>query len=117
MRHAGFVRRIQRGDDLNGKLQNVDQLQTSPGKMFTQRYAVDVFRRYKRTRLRLPKFINSENVWMIEIRDSARFLRKALQAILVFRNFSRHDLERHSPAQFRSILRQVNLAHPARPQL
>src|SRR5437899_6094789 len=85
--------------------------------MFTQRYAVDVFRRYKRTRLRLPEFINSENVWMIEIRDGARFLRKALQAIFVFRNFSRHDLERHSPAQFRSILRQVNLAHPARPQL
>src|SRR6188474_733903 len=55
-----------------------------------------------------------EDVGMIEIGYGARFLGKALQTILIFSNFGRQDLERHSAAEFRSVLRQINLTHPAR---
>ena len=48
------------------------------------------------------------------IRNGARLLRKALRTILVSGNFGRQDLERHSPAQFRCVLREIDLAHPTR---
>ena len=51
---------------------------------------------------------------MIEIRDGSRLLSKPLQSVLIFRNFSRQDLERDRPAQLRRVLRQIYFPHSAR---
>jgi hypothetical protein len=59
--------RKDRGPDPDLKLQDVDQLQTPAGKMFPQRYAIDVFSGDKRTRVRLAEFMNGEDVGVVEI--------------------------------------------------
>src|SRR5438876_12324935 len=60
-----------------------------------------------------PNIVNGENVWMIQRARRLRLLLKAPQSIPVLRKRRRQNLDRYVAIQFR-VMRQINLAHPAR---
>ena len=105
MSYSRLMSRVECCHDLDYEIQNVDEFQAATGEMFSQGDAVNVFRGNKGTGVCLAKLINGKDVGMIEIRDGARFLSESLQAVFVFGNFSRNDLERNRSAKFGSILR------------
>src|SRR5258708_38245505 len=81
-----FVCGVKSGNDLDRHIEDVNQLQSSAGKMLPQCDAVDVFSRDEGSGIRLAKLIDGQDVWVIEIRDRARFLCETLQSIFVLRN-------------------------------
>src|SRR6266705_5608369 len=87
MDDAGFMRRVQSGDELNRDVQNIDQLQVATSEIFAECYAFDVFGGDESSGVSLAEFMYCEDVGMIEVRDCPRFPGKALQSILIFGNF------------------------------
>src|ERR1051325_7007159 len=77
-----------------------------------QSFAFDKLSRNDVTWARLKNFINRDDIRVIQCRSGARFLLKAAQAIGVFGEGRRQNLERHVAAE-PAVVSQINFAHPA----
>ena len=78
--------------------------------LLTQRFAFDVLHRDVRPALVLANFVNRENVWMVQRRSSARFLKEAATAILLRDVLRREQLQRHHTLEL-IVVSFVDSAH------
>src|SRR6476659_7614440 len=90
------------------------EIQLLPIKVLAQGYPLNVFHRYETRRVFLTKFINGQDIGMIESGDCSCFPDEAAQPFLIGGDFSRQQLDSYSSAQLARILSQVNLAHSTR---
>ena len=78
--------------------------------LLTERFAFDVLHRDVRPAVVLADFVNRQNVWMIQCRSSARFLKETAAAILLRNVFRREHFEGDDALKF-VVVGFVNGAH------
>ena len=114
---ARLVRRVERRRDLCGDVQNVVQFQAAARHVLPQRHAVNVLRDDEARRARLAEVVNRQDVRMCEAGDGARLLHEALHAAGVGGYLGGEQLDGDGALQLARVLREIDLAHPARAYL
>lgn len=84
--------------------------------MVTKRFAFDVFDGYVVLTISLTDFMNRQDIGMIESRGSFGFLHETTDAFGILGEFGGQQFERDFALE-QSVLRKINLAHPARAKL
>jgi hypothetical protein len=82
--------------------------------VFTQRNAFDVLRGDETRIAVVAKFVDGQNIRMIERRNGAGFLCEALHSFRISRDFGGQKLDSHSAFQLAGVLREIHFTHATR---
>ena len=88
------------------------ELQTVVCDLLAQRFALDVLHRDVGPAFVFADFINRENVWMVQRRSGACFLKETATAIVLRDVLGREQFQRHDALQF-VVVSFVDRAHAA----
>jgi hypothetical protein len=97
---------------LDRDFENFQEAKRSAADTRPQGIAIDELGSYERGCPGSSDLVNCQDVRVIQRRGGLRFLNESLQASLVGSSFSRKDLDRDCPTEFR-IKREVDLPHPS----
>jgi hypothetical protein len=116
MNDSGAVCFFERAADLDREIENLGYLERRRGHPATQRDTIDELGGDVVAAVVNSDFVNSENVWMIEIRRCRSFLFESMESILVGSEFLAEDLDRDLATELH-VFGKINHAHPAGAEL